>query len=508
MRSFVRFTAVGLLTLIPLSAFAALSAANASFGSGPAQFLMTKDEQKQWKEIKTDADAAAFIAAFWARRDPTPGTPANEYFDEYLRRVETANQNFARAKTIGSMTDQGKIMVVLGPPTKIQRTNPEPRSTVQTPNRTLRPLSESENSVQGYSGKQLWTYEQAKVPMKLGQPVVEIVFVDQYGSQEWKLDRSPRTNVGALLDRINQEAIVQPTATGAPVAAATVTTVAAATAAAPTSAVTTSALAAAVRAAKPGKPLFVSYGEFITPAGDYYVPVQLLAPKESGFTADQDVTFFGELTDADGKIVASFEETARFTESKNDHFFARTLIVPAGNYKGRFAVVQSGTPVAVATSDLALQPLDKAAPSLSRLMLANNVYALSAAQAPTDPFAFGGVKVVPKSDLNFTPADELWYFFEVRNPGLDTATNAPKLITQVTLSGKRTDGKPVKMQGPSEEAVVQELKGVTGHYGVGAAIPLETFKPGEYTIKIKVTDTVTNQSYNLEQNFRISGASS
>ena len=63
----------------------ALSFEYLEWGRGPAHFLMTKEEAAQWKTISSDEDAKAFIALFWARRDPTPATPLNEYQEQFGR---------------------------------------------------------------------------------------------------------------------------------------------------------------------------------------------------------------------------------------------------------------------------------------------------------------------------------------------------------------------------------------------------------------------------------------
>lgn len=63
---------VGLGVITATGAFAALSAPYATWGDGPAAFLMTRGEKSAWKRVKTDDQAIAFIDLFWARRDPTP----------------------------------------------------------------------------------------------------------------------------------------------------------------------------------------------------------------------------------------------------------------------------------------------------------------------------------------------------------------------------------------------------------------------------------------------------
>jgi hypothetical protein len=91
----------------------------------------------------------------------------------------------------------------------------------------------------------------------------------------------------------------------------------------------------------------------------------------------------------------------------------------------------------------------------------------------------------------------------MRNPGIDPATSQPKVSMKMMITGTTLDGKPVKMGGPAEMAPLQELKGVAGHWAVGQAIPLAGFKPGSYTMAIKVTDLTRNQSYDLTGAFRV-----
>jgi len=59
----IRIALVAALAVIAVSAFA-LSTENAEWGKGPAQFLMTKEEAARWKAVKTDEEAAKFIALF------------------------------------------------------------------------------------------------------------------------------------------------------------------------------------------------------------------------------------------------------------------------------------------------------------------------------------------------------------------------------------------------------------------------------------------------------------
>ncbi|MBV9494493.1 MAG: GWxTD domain-containing protein [Acidobacteria bacterium] len=516
--------AVAMLVLFCAASAFALSDQYVQFGKGPAQWIMTKDEAKQWKSVRDDAAAQAFIDLFWAKRDPSAGTPQNEFREEFDAKVKYADEHFAHGKTVGSMTDRGHVLIVMGSPSRIQRTDSQPQGTIQKQGVVSgsAPPGEDEQSttIQGYSPKMLWFYDQGKTKAPITSPSVELAFVDQYGGNDWKLERTPRTDYVSLFEGVNKAMMAQPdlksvpvaTVAAAPAPAAVAPTVAVAAAATTPSigAYKTEALKTAVnemragKAADWGKKVYVSYGEFVTATGDYFVPVQLYVPKVAGLGADANLTFFGQVEDASGTPVAIYEEPAKLSASKDDLFYAKSLTLAPGTYKGTFGLAENGKPVSLVSTDLKLSGVDKAAEGVSGLILSNNIYPMTEAQKPTDPFSFGGLKVVPKGDNTFKSADELWYFYEVRNPGIDETTKLPKLQAKINLNGKRAaDGKEVKMQNPLSEIDVQEAKGVPGHYIAGASLPLASFKPGDYTMKIHVLDTVSKQTYDIEAPFKV-----
>src|SRR5215813_6754878 len=89
------------------------------WGKGPVKWIMTDEEDKDWKKVKTDEERAAFVKAFWEKRDPTPKTPENEYETLFWKKVEEAEKTFKTQGTdFGSMTDKGRVFLLLGPPTK------------------------------------------------------------------------------------------------------------------------------------------------------------------------------------------------------------------------------------------------------------------------------------------------------------------------------------------------------------------------------------------------------
>jgi GWxTD domain-containing protein len=77
-------------------------------------YIITDAERAAFKRLPTDEEREHFIEQFWLRRDPTPGTPVNEFKEEHYRRIAYANKNFSSA-IAGWKTDRGRIYITYGP---------------------------------------------------------------------------------------------------------------------------------------------------------------------------------------------------------------------------------------------------------------------------------------------------------------------------------------------------------------------------------------------------------
>ena len=496
------------VTLFALAAgaSAALSPDKAKWGEGPAQFLMTKEEAAQWKTLQSDADADAFMIVFWARRGG-----ANTKADQEAR-WKYADEKFSAGNTKGSMSDRGKVLALFGVPTKVLRSATEAIMGQAPRTRGLDTAPDiNDSKVDARAPQQIWVYEGDTARKVFGVPKVELRFVDPRNHGEFKLE-SPAIDVAAATQRAITAMIVkpeiqtiadlnkpqpQPQPVVAPVPAAP--------------AVKTPAFAAAIDAAKGGKGVgsgLITSAEFVSPSGEYFAPVMLFVPKSSGLTADAADTIFWAVDDAGGKRIAAGEEPAKLIASRGDLYVDRSITVPAaGKYTVTMGLGKAGAPVVVAANTLDLNPIAKDASGTSRLILSDNIYELSEAALEKAPFAFGKLKIVPKADGLFTNKDELNYFVEINNPGIDTATNMPKLQMAIDLMSK---GQTVSRL-PLSEAPVGPLSGKPGpgHYALSASIPLgglsKPLPAGDYTLKMKIVDTVTKQSYTLEQGFKIAG---
>src|SRR6185295_16236830 len=81
--------------------------------------IITEDEKKAFKSLKTDEERDSFIDYFWRLRDRDPDTPENEYKEEYQQRLQYANERFASGKP-GWMTDRGRMYIRFGKPDEIE----------------------------------------------------------------------------------------------------------------------------------------------------------------------------------------------------------------------------------------------------------------------------------------------------------------------------------------------------------------------------------------------------
>jgi GWxTD domain-containing protein len=92
-------------------------------------YIITPQEKEVFYKLENDRERDLFIEEFWKQRDPTPGTPTNEFKDEHYRRIEFANKKFGRGTPgEGWRTDRGRFYIMLGRPNHVEKySNPDIR---------------------------------------------------------------------------------------------------------------------------------------------------------------------------------------------------------------------------------------------------------------------------------------------------------------------------------------------------------------------------------------------
>ncbi len=494
-------TACALLVLVAsTSAFGQLIK-YADWADGPVRHLMTKQEMKQWRDIHSDQDAQAFIELFWAKRDPTPDTARNEFREAFDARVALADQQFS-GRIRGAMSDPGRAFILLGPPYTVSGRAGAPVISSLGPVGPRAPTDAQGNvlvpSPTREPNRQVWNYAHERKPKYIPQADFVLVFLDE-GRNDWKLAYTERTNPDLILQEAVNGLIVSPNLTKAPFSS--------------TAGVRTHAtsfkdllLETAYKQFRSGDkasvgPANLTWAEFVTPEGEYFVSAQLYASGGADIAPGQKVAFFTVVENAAGQLVEVDEDPTAMIANGGDAYVDKSLRLDPGTYTVTFGLGADGRVLSATRTAINVERLDPAATGISPLILSNNIYPLKDPAGPMDPFMFGALKVVPKGDSVFTTAGDLWYFVEVRNPGI--ADGAPKLQVKIDIEGKTSKGL-AEMRFPLKDTEVAKLQGAN-RYALGLAIPLEGFIPGDYTIKIHIIDNVLGKNYDLAKKFRVRG---
>ncbi len=140
-------------------------------------WIISDEERKTFKQLQTDEERQRFIQEFWSRRDPTPGTPQNEYLEEHYRRLAYADDHFSSKGMPGWKTDRGRIYITFGPPDEI-----DSHSSI-----TFQRPPEQGGGPASSSPFEKWTYRFIE---GIGNNV-SLVFVDSTGTGEYHMTMDP-----------------------------------------------------------------------------------------------------------------------------------------------------------------------------------------------------------------------------------------------------------------------------------------------------------------------------
>jgi GWxTD domain-containing protein len=123
------------------------------------QYEATDDEIEILEDIVDPNERVEAWSCFWRMRDPVPATAINEAMQEYLGRIQSANDTWKSALRSGFLSDRGRVFVTLGPPDDIT-SDPFPRESAPF---------------------EVWTYYS-------GGRQFQLLFVDRIGFNNYQLD--------------------------------------------------------------------------------------------------------------------------------------------------------------------------------------------------------------------------------------------------------------------------------------------------------------------------------
>lgn len=480
-------------------------------------YIITEEERKAFKLLKTDEERDQFIEQFWLRRDPDPDTPENEYKEEYYLRIQYANEKFSSGIP-GWKTDRGRIYVKFGKPDQVE-SHPSGGS-------YQRPTHEGGGTTSTFPFE-TWWYRYIE---GIGSDI-EIEFVDPSGSGEYRIAQSPNEkdallytpNAGLTMaeelgmtnkvDRVTGGMLGQATrglfgirqkdmpferlqlladlnrAPSIKFGDLRVT--------ADLPEIATDILPFSVRT-----DFFRMSSESVASSFTMQFDHSDLSFKNQGGVYSGQVNIYARLTGLSGRRAGNFEDTvqtARYTEDLlkdgqlQRSIYQKNIALPPGRYKidvvARDTV--SGKSGILHHSFEVPRYQDKAL-ATSTLILALSIEPLDNRTVSAGQFIIGRYKVKPHVSGVYKPGQNLALFFQVYDAEMDQSTLQPALKVEYTVSRGGQEIYHAVEDGKSKMGII-DMKGQ--QLVIARAIPLQDklAEPGSYTVTAKITDLVSQK---------------
>lgn len=151
------------------------------WASGPVRWLLLPQEERNYRRLKGSPRALAFIENFWRRRDPQPHLPENRFAETFFERVAAADRIYAEGEVRGSLTDRGRVLVLLGSPDLLRYTSravPSLRRG-ESSGRFGRGTNTARVEIWGYRWEALASPLRARVPKPAEGDFITLSFVDE-----------------------------------------------------------------------------------------------------------------------------------------------------------------------------------------------------------------------------------------------------------------------------------------------------------------------------------------
>lgn len=480
-------------------------------------YLATDDEKKEWKKIASDEEAEKFLALFWARRDPDLKTPANEFRERFDILVKKADELFPLGRKRGALTERGKALILIGPPKSIARGSSALTVPVDETTTGLGTQGSLQGTVIGSAGASAiitqFLYEKAQLPPWTDVQTLDLKFqVDLgMGTEQFVGGSGPAKR---LETKAAQVALVNPQLKEVPVYKTKEQVAAEQKAAADKAAEESKgpALSDGARATldglakEPFGPLAllpISYRD-----GATRLMVQLFA-SGSAVGTGEGAKLLILARDKDGKDAVRLEEAAALRKTKADFFTDRAVRVVPGDYDVAAALVDpAGKVLASARRPVTVPPLPTEF-AASPLVVAINDFPVEAPK-PDEPFTFSARRFVVKGDGRVDPADGLSYAVRLYNPPIDPVSQTITLKRTLKIKPKGQPAidvptppdEPAKVPEQREQGtLILDMAGGVVESNLG-----QYLKPGDYELRLTLTEPTTQKKLDLATRFTVVGS--
>lgn len=86
-----------------------------------SKYIASVTEQNKFEALTTVEGKREFTYQFWKARDENPSDERNEYYLNYIKRVKESNTRFSALGKDGWKTDRGRVYIIYGEPSEIDR---------------------------------------------------------------------------------------------------------------------------------------------------------------------------------------------------------------------------------------------------------------------------------------------------------------------------------------------------------------------------------------------------
>src|SRR3989454_5348579 len=485
-------------------------------------YIITDEERQAWKRLATDEEREQFIEQFWLRRDPTPDTAENEFKEEHYRRIAYANERYASGIP-GWKADRGRIYITFGPPDEIE-SHPSGGS-------YERPAEEGGGTTSTYPFEQ-WRYRWIE---GIGTDII-IEFVDPTMTGEYRMTMDPSEkdallmvpNAGLTLmeqmgmasktDRFNR---TDGTRLGEAFGGQSNKT---------------NQFERLEQFAKLQKPPVIKFKDLEAQVNSVIkfniLPIQVhadffpltessvltnitlqLENKDLQFQAKEGVqkavvNMYGRITSMARRVINVFEDTVTVDSpaellaeiSKRSSIYQKSVPLAPGLYRLNIVVrdVVGGN---MNNYELALNVprYDPEKLVISSLVLADVVEKVSTRSIGVGMFVMGGTKVRPRITNTFRRDEKLGIYLKAYNFTPDEKTQKPNGVVDYEIIRSGTSDKVLEFS-----EVVDKMPSVsTSQVTIEQVLPLQTLTPGQYTLKIKLTDNIKKQTLTPSASFTV-----
>jgi GWxTD domain-containing protein len=485
-------------------------------------YIITDEEKSAFKHFQTDEEREQFVEQFWKRRDPTPDTEENEYKEELYRRIAYSNEHYASGIP-GWKTDRGMIYIKYGPPDEID-SHPSGGS-------YQRPMEEGGGQTSTYpfedwryryldgigsdiniefvdttmTGEYHMTMDPSEKDALLYVPGAGLTLYEQMGisSKTDRFNRTDGTHLGTgnmplsqnmnEFTRLEQFAKLQK----APV-------------------IKFKDLQAVVDST-------IKYNSLPMKVRADYIKVTdatVLANITVSFNrselqyqtkdkiAKATVNLYGRVTTLSRRSVNWFEDTVaveipsemlqRAMNGQSVYF--KSVPLQPGTYRLNIVAkdIVGGT-MNNYEMPLHVPTYDEEAIGSSSLILADQIERLPTTSVGAGPFVIRSSKVRPRVDETFKQDEKMGIYTEFYNLGKDEKTQKPSGDIKYQIINDATKETVVDVSQDLASLPNASSSLVT----VERMLPLKTFAPGKYTLKIILTDKVKSQTVNQTAPFTV-----